>query len=677
MLRNLFTPISINRLILPNRVLMNSMHLNLDEFADEYERMAEFYSLRARHEAGLMVTGGCSPNHAGKAMANGFALDKDEKIADHKKITANVHATGGRIALQILHFGREAFHGGLVSATAERLVSNLFKPRALTENEIQSTIAEFAACAARARSAGYDAVELVFCTGFLVHQFLAPICNKRTDRWGGSFENRSRLAIEIAAAVRTAVGSDYPLIFRIPCMDLLEGGLSVEESHSLIEQLIPYGIDLLNVSIGWHESSVPTIAMIVPRAAFASAARLVRQRFPSLKVAVSNRINDPRTAEQLLIEGYADVIAMARPFLADPAFVSKARANAFDQINTCIACNQSCLDYVFTGQPVSCSVNPDCNLPGESQYPPLQRPLKVAVAGGGIAGLGAALFLARRGAKVVLYEASETLGGQLKMAARIPGKDEFRETIRYYSVAVCNAGVQVLLGRSFDETEAAAQHWDHVVLAQGSRPRRPAELPGLDLPHVIDYTDVLERQCPVVFPAVVIGGGGVACDVAKYIVKSADKTRSEGHRYLSARGTSHGIGVYLENDPAAETELTLLQRSSRKFAHRVGRTTRWILMQTLENSGVKMRNRLDIRAITSGEVVIFDKVRNREERLQAQTVIVAAGQVPTPAPVEALEKLGIPYTVLGSAAEREGSNAAGTNLTSALSSAYRFAMDLH
>ncbi|HEY1254853.1 MAG TPA: FAD-dependent oxidoreductase, partial [Terracidiphilus sp.] len=415
---------------------------------------------------------------------------------------------------------------------------------------------------------------------------------------------------------------------------------------------------------------------IVPRAAFASAARFVRARFPSLKIAVSNRINDPRTAEQLLIEGYADLIAMGRPFLADPALMTKARANAFDEINTCIACNQSCLDYVFTGHPVGCSVNPDCNLPGESQYPPLQTPLKVAVVGGGIAGLGAALFLARRGARVVLYEASETLGGQLKMAARIPGKEEFGETIRYYSAAVRRAGVQVLLGRRFDEIEAVAQDWDHVVLAQGSTPRWPTEFPGLDLPYVIDYTDVLERQCPVAFPAVVIGGGGVACDVAKYIVKSADKTRSEGLRYLSAQGAGYDTGLYIENDLAAEAEITLLQRSSRKFAHRVGRTTRWILMQTLETSGVKMRNRLDIRTITPGEVTIFDRVSNCEERLRARTVIVAAGQIPAPAPVGALEKLSIPYTVLGSAAVREGSNAAGTNLTSALRSAYQFAMDI-
>jgi 2,4-dienoyl-CoA reductase (NADPH2) len=674
LLRNLFTSIAINSLKLPNRVLMSSMHLNLDEFADAYERMARFYCLRARENIGLMVTAGCSPNAAGRASLGGFALDSDERIGDHLKITSSVHHEGGRIALQILHFGREGFHGGIVSASAERLASNLFTPRALTEKDIQQTILAFASSAARAQQAEYDAIELIFSQGFLVHQFLAPACNKRSDDWGGSFENRSRLAVEIAAAARAAVGHDYPLIFRIPCMDLLEGGLTAEESLALIERLVPYGVDLLNVSVGWHESSVPTIAMTVPRAAFASAAHSVRKHFPALRIAVSNRINDPRLGEQLLIDGCADIIAMGRPFLADPALMTKARANHFDQINTCIACNQSCLDYVFSGQPVGCSVNPDCGLAEEGQYPPLQATVRVAVVGGGIAGLGAALFMAKRGAQVVLYEVSDALGGQLKMAARVPGKEEFKETIRYYSVALLHAGVRVLLGRTFDEVEAETGNWDHVVLAQGSTPRWPVDLPGIDLPQVIDYTAVLEGQCPVTFPVVVIGGGGVACDIAKYLVQSSDRVRRAAHQYLLTHSAAQNIHDYLDDDHSTVADVTLLQRSGRKFAHRVGRTTRWILMQTLEEAGVKMRNNLEIRAITNEGVIIVNRTKTREERLEARTVIVAAGQVPAAAPIAALERKRIPYTILGSASEAGERNSAGTNLTSALRSAYRWAM---
>lgn len=630
LLRRLFSPIKLNRLTIPNRILMSSMHLNFDDMPDQYERMAEFYALRARKEVGLIVTAGCGPNVEGMASANGFGLDCDDRIDKHRKITAAVHHEGGRIALQILHFGREAFHGRIVSSSPERLPSNMFTPRALSESEIAAAIVAFADCADRAVKADYDAIELIFSQGFLVHQFLAPACNKRTDRWGGSFDNRARLAMEIAAAVRARVGADYPLIFRIPCMDLLDGGLTPEESLALIEKLMPFGIDLLNVSIGWHESSTPTIAMTVPRAAFASAARYVRNRFPSLKIATSNRINDPRIGEQLLIDGYADVIAMGRPFLADPELVTKAKVNAFDEINTCIACNQSCLDYVFTGQPVGCSVNPDCGLPGEGQYPPLAHPLNVAVAGGGVAGMGAALFLARRGARVVLFEASDALGGQLKMAARIPEKGEFAETVCFYSGAVRRAGVEIRLGESFNETSLESVAWDHVVLAHGSVPRRLDRIPGLNLPHVVDYTDVLERGYPVAFPVVIIGGGGVACDVAKYLDKQHSLLRENGHRYLKAQTEAFDIDRYLDADTRvnefAGLAITLLQRSSRKIGYRVGRTTRWILMQAIEKAGVAMRNQVDVLEVKPDAVIIYDRARKSNVELPARTVIVAAGQ---------------------------------------------------
>lgn len=664
----LFQPLRLRQLELPNRVVMSSMHLNIDECDDAYGRMASFYALRAAGEVGLIVTAGCSPNAAGRATPTGFSLDSDDLVPQHRRVTDAVHTAGGRIALQILHFGREAFHGGMVSASAERLVSSMFIPRALTEADIEATITDFADCAHRAVLAGYDAIEIVFSQGFLIHQFLVPACNKRDDQWGGGFDNRSRFAVRVADAVRARVGSSFPLLFRVPCLDLLDDGLSADESRKLIRKLMPYGIDLLNVSIGWHESNTPTIAMSVPRAAFAAVAADLRKTFPDLKVAVSNRINDPRTAERLLQDGVADVIAMARPFLADPRWVSKARQGAFDAINTCIACNQSCLDYVFTGEPVGCSVNPDCGLPGEGLYPALQKTLRIAVVGGGIAGMGAAVFLARRGAQVVLFEADMALGGQLRWAARVPGKQEFAETIRYYTHALHQAGVEVRLGQSFQPGDD--ERWDHVVLAQGSEPRPVAAVPGIDADHVLDYLDVLQHDVPVRFPVVIVGGGGVACDVAKFLLDRQPRLHAEGVAYLD----EHGQAVA----PPAPRDLsiTLLQRSSRKFAHRLGRTTRWIVMQTLQDLGVVFRNRIDLRAIEPGRVRVFDHRSGQEETIAARTVILAAGQSPATAPLAELVRLGLPFTHLGAA---RAANASGetTNLTSALQGAYRLAMSFH
>jgi len=650
------------------------MHLNLDGLPDQHERMAGFYALRARSGVGLIVTAGCSPDSAGKSSTEGFSLEHDDQISLHQKITRAVHAEGGRIALQILHFGREAFHGGIVSSSAQRLPSNIFTPRPLGEEGILETIEAFAACARRAVEAQYDAIELIFSQGFLVHQFLSPSCNKRSDRWGGSFDNRARIAVEIARAVRNRVGENFPLIYRIPCLDLLEDGLTPDNALKLIEKLMPFGIDLLNVSIGWHESSTPTIAMVVPRAAFASAATYIRKKIPSLKVSVSNRISDPCLAEQLLIDGCADVIAMGRPFLSDYALADKARRNLFSDINTCIACNQSCLDFVFTGKPVGCSVSPDCGLAGEGVYPGFADSKKVAVAGGGIAGLGAALFLARRGAQVTLFEASTRLGGQLQLAAQIPDKQEFKETIRYYVHSLQRAGVDIRLGRSFTESEIGAMSWDYVVLATGSKPRRLDEgIPGIDLPHVISYLDLLENKCPVAFPVVIIGGGGVACDIAKYLHNHAGRYWLAGQRYLEPLAGRYGFQHYLDAAPEVDKRITLLKHSSRKFAHKIGRTTRWILMQELKRAGVTMRKQLNIVRVTPAEVVIFDRLTKQEENIPATTVITASGHQPISGPTAALDRYGIPHVTIGAARAGTRSN---TNITSALREAYETALAL-
>lgn len=674
-LTRLFTPIDINGLRLENRSLMSSIHLNLEEFADQFHRMANFYAKRAQEGAGLIVTSGCSPDEAGMFALRGFSLKSNDEIRDHQIITRAVHEKGGRIALQIMHFGREAVHGNLVSASPLKLASSIFSPREMTHEEILELIDAYADCAARAIDAGYDAIELIFSQGFLVHQFLAPLTNKRTDAWGGSFDNRSRLAVEIARRVRECVGPRYPVIYRIPCMDLIEGGLTADEALQLIGKLKPYGIDLLSVSIGWHDSDVPTIAMVAPRAAFASATRLVRTAYPDLKICSSNRINDPRVAEALLIEGEADVIAMARPFLADAAFVSKARRNAFDDINPCIACNQNCLDYVFSGQPVGCSVNPESVLPNEGVYPPLGRAMRIAVVGGGISGMGSALFLARRGATVELFEESTSLGGQLKLAIRIPDKEEFEGTIRYYSNAVYAAGVKVHLSTRFDAKALAEGQFDHVVVAAGCRPRQPSAISGIDHPSVIQYDDLLDAQLPVEYPAVVIGGGGVACDVAKYLVKNNGRIRMRAHAYLRQNVEDDSLDQYYAADTTPEPNVTLLQRSSRKFAMRLGRTTRWIQMSQLERLGVGMRNKLDFLSINSEGIKILDKRTKLEDFVQARTVVLAAGHEPRLDLIGTLEQSGIAYSVVGSALT-EGKEGPATNISSALGSAYQTAMSL-
>lgn len=673
-LRHLFSPIQINSLTLPNRSMMSSIHLNLEDFDNQYQRMANFYALRALKGVGLIVTGGCAPDAGGAFAQNGFSLKNDDELKNHKIITQAVHSTGGRIALQIMHFGREAVHGNLVSASSVKLASSIFKPKELTEPEILQLISDFAQCARRAIEAGYDAIELIYSQGFLVHQFLAPATNLRNDRWGGSLENRMRLAVEIAKAVRAQVGPEYPLIFRIPCMDLIDNGLPAQEALSLIETLLPFGIDLLSVSIGWHDSYVPTIAMVAPRAAFASATRMVRERFPTLKLCASNRINDPRTAETLLMDGTADMIAMARPFLADPALISKAQANDFDDINPCIACNQNCLDYVFAGEPVGCSVHPQAVREEEGSFTPLATQKRVAVIGGGIAGMGVALFLARRGAEVDLFESASELGGQLLLAISVPDKQEFAGTLRYYRQALLRAGVRLKLNTLFDTEDPDLPAYDHIMVATGCEPRTP-NIPGIDLPHVRQYTDVLGLRCPVQTPVVIIGGGGVACDLAKYVVKSADNLRNQAHVYLEGWTKDDSVDLQKRADPPRPASVTIIQRSSRKFAMRLGRTTRWIQLEEMSRLGVNMRNRLEILEITPEAVCILDKRTQEIETIPAKSVIVAAGHEPRLSLTDTLSARNIPFTVVGSALT-EGTGTVAANISSSLSSAYRAATAL-
>lgn len=657
MLKTVFSPFRLNKLEVANRVLMSSMHLNF-EGESQYERLARFYALRAQDGPGIIVTAGCSPDLAGRATLDGFALDSDELIPRHRHITQAVHGAGdSKIALQLLHFGREAFHGRLVAPSPLRLPGSLFMPAPLTHEEILATVASYAAAARRAIEAGYDAIELLCSQGFLIHQFLSPHTNRRTDAWGGGLEDRMAFALQVASAVRQAVGPDFPVIYRVPCLDLLPQGLSFEDSMALVQALSHHQIDLLNISIGWHESSVPTLANMVPQAGFAATALRVKQRFPHLLTCVSNRINDLRVAEELLLEGSADVAAMARPFLADRAIVSKSRQHRFDEVSGCIGCNQDCLDHMFLGQEIGCSVNPECGTPEDGIPPrPLPAGTRIAVVGGGLAGLSAAYHLRRRGADVTLYEQGDCLGGQMRLAAKIPSKREFAGTVRTMETRLHQSGVKVRLLQAFTPTEMQSQAWSHVVVATGTAPNfsaftvPPSTVPGMaeegaDV-QVLGWYDILDRDLPVAHPVVICGGGGVACDLAKYLLHRQRRvTGSED--YLTAHQVDRFVGA-LPALPDDARAITIAQRSSKKIGYRLGRTTRWITMNELEAKGVQMLRSTTVEGVYQGGVVL--QVQGERRTVPARTLVMANGQRPQhQALCDALLQAGLGHTVIGAA----------------------------
>ena len=662
LLKTVFSPWRLNGLEIHNRVLMSSMHLGF-EGEDMFERLARFYALRSHQGPGLMVTAGCSPTAAGRATLDGFALDRDELIDKHRLITRAVHAAGeSRIALQLLHFGREAQHGHLVAPSPVRLPANLYTPRALAAEDILQTVAHYGAAARRAVEAGYDAIELLFSQGFLIHQFLSAHTNQRADAWGGSLVARMSFALQVAGAVREAVGPDFPVIHRVPCLDLLPEGLGFDDAMALIEALLPFQVDLLNISIGWHESKVPTLAHVVPPAGFAAAALRVKQRFPGLLTCASNRINDLRVAEELLLSGVADVVAMARPFLADRAIVARSQANRFDEVNACIGCNQDCLDHMFLGQDIGCSVNPACGQPEDGEAPrPLRPGVRIAVVGGGLAGMSAAWHLSRRGAEVTLFEQADQLGGQMRLAARIPGKAEFLGTIRTLEGRLRRSGAHVLLGRTFTLTDMRSRHWDHVVVATGTAPNFSALsdplLPAAALPadsgdepggvRVLGWHDVLRHELPVAHPVVIYGGGGVACDLAKFFLGRPSRVAAS-ESYLQAHRAEDLVGP-LPSLPAKDQRILIAQRSSRKIGHKLGRTTRWITMSELEDHGVQMWRSAQLEGVSREGVHL--RVAGEPRTVFARTLVMATGQQPRHGDLcRQLTQAGLAHTVIGAAA---------------------------
>ncbi len=626
---NLLKPLDLGFTQLPNRVLMGSMHTGLEEAENGFERMAAFFAERARGGVSLIVTGGFGPNKRAATHEHTKMLESEADCAGHRIVTDAVHAEGGKICMQILHTGRYAFNENPIAPSAIRAPINVFTPEAASEAQIEEQINDFIRTATLAQKAGYDGVEIMGSEGYFINQFLAARTNQREDDWGGSYENRMRLAIEVVRRVREAVGENFIIIYRLSMLDLVEGGSSYDEILQLGLAVEQAGATLINTGIGWHESRIPTIATKVPRAAFTWVTAKFRKAL-NIPVITSNRINTPEVAEDVLARGDADMVSMARPFLADPDFIAKAAAGRSDEINTCIGCNQACLDHVFTGRMTSCLVNPRACHETELNIAKTEAPRKFAVVGAGPAGLAFACTAAERGHTVTLFEASDTIGGQFNIARKVPGKEEFNETLRYFRRRLELSSVTVKLGQRVDSATLNNGDFDEIVLATGVSPRTPA-IPGIDHPKVMSYLDVLRDDREVGPSVAIIGAGGIGFDVAEALVHSSDSStnietfmREWGvDMSLQARGGIEGVAA---NPSPAPRKVTLLQRKTSKVGAGLGKTTGWIHRTGLIHKGVEMLAGCEYLRVDDQGLHI--RVGDEERCLAVDNVIYCAGQDP-------------------------------------------------
>ncbi|MDX3862288.1 NADPH-dependent 2,4-dienoyl-CoA reductase [Streptomyces europaeiscabiei] len=623
---HLLSPLDLGFTTLPNRVLMGSMHVGLEEAERGFERMAEFYAARARGGVGLIVTGGIAPNDAGRPYEGGAKLTTDAEAEKHREITDAVHREGGRIAMQILHFGRYAYHRDLVAPSALQAPISPYVPHALTDAEVEQTIDDYARAARLARQAGYDGVEIMGSEGYLINEFIAAGTNHRDDRWGGSYENRTRFPVEIVRRVREAVGEDFIVVYRLSMLDLVPGGSSFDEVVTLAKAVEAAGATIINTGIGWHEARIPTIATSVPRGAYSWVTRRLMGAV-SVPLVTTNRINTPEVAEELLADGHADMVSMARPMLADPDFVNKAREGRSDAINTCIGCNQACLDHVFSGEITSCLVNPRACHETELVLSPTRLRKRVAVVGAGPAGLACAVSAAERGHEVTLFDAASEVGGQLNVARKVPGKQEFDETLRYFRHQLDAHGVAVRLDTRVEADDLTA--YDEVVVATGVTPRIP-ELPGVDHPKVLGYLDVLRDGAPVGDRVAILGAGGIGFDVAEFLTDGGEKTSEDPAAYFRQWGVDMDYrapgGLAAPERPAPPRSVHLLQRKTSKVGAGLGRTTGWIHRTELKHRGVTMVPGVQYDLIDdAGLHVTVDGVRRV---LEVDTVVLCTGQDP-------------------------------------------------
>jgi 2,4-dienoyl-CoA reductase (NADPH2) len=682
---HLLAPLDLGFTTLRNRVLMGSMHTGLEDGRKHFERMATFFAERARGEVGLIVTGGFAPNIEGWAKPFAGTLATSGAARRHRIVTDAVHAEGGKIALQILHTGRYGYHPFAVAPSRIQSPISPFTPRELSARGIERQIRAFVRCAKLAREAGYDGVEVMGSEGYFINQFLVTHTNQRRDAWGGSYENRMRLPLEILARMREAVGPDFIIIYRLSMLDLIPDGSSWDEVLTLARRVAVGGATIINTGIGWHEARVPTIATSVPRAGFAWVTAKLRAQLRAegidIPLVTSNRINMPEVAENVLADGSADMVSMARPFLADAEFVKKAREQRADEINTCIACNQACLDHVFEQKIASCLVNPRAAHETELRIVPIaasQKKKRIAVVGAGPAGLAAATTLAERGHAVSLFDAAAEIGGQFNMAKRIPGKEEFQETLRYFARRLQLTGVDLQLNRRVSAAELAG--YDEVLLATGVTPRDP-RIKGQDDPalagRVLSYIDVLARRAPVGQRVAIVGAGGIGFDVAEYLAEEGGHSlaldAAAWRREWGVADPEQVRGGVRRPEPGAPArQITLLQRKRGKPGAGLGKTTGWIHRAALKMKNVEMLAGVNYESISAeGLWVSFGEKRQDLQLVAADTVVLCAGQEPRRELEAPLRAAGIPVHLIGGADQASELDAKrailqGTRLGSAL-----------
>ncbi|KIN65458.1 2,4-dienoyl-CoA reductase [Sulfitobacter noctilucae] len=670
---HMLAPLDLGFTTLKNRVLMGSMHTGLEETKD-WNRVAEFYATRARGEVGLMVTGGIGPNSEGSVAHGAAMMVSDEDVKNHSIVTKRVHDAGGKIAMQILHAGRYAFSPDCVAPSAIKSPISMFAPKELDEEGIEKQIADIAACAGRAKEAGYDGVEVMGSEGYFLNQFLVTHTNKREDRWGGSYENRMRLPIEVVKRVRETVGPEFIIIYRLSMIDLVPNGSTYEEVVKLAQEIEKAGATIINTGIGWHEARIPTIATSVPRAAFAWVTKKLMGEV-GIPLITSNRINTPVVAEEVLADGCADMVSLARPMLADPDFVLKAMNDKAAQIAPCIACNQACLDHTFGGKISSCLVNPRACYETELVVEEASTPKNIAVVGAGPAGLSSALTAAERGHKVTVFDRASEIGGQLNLAKQVAGKEEFWGFVDWYREMVQTLGVTVKLN-----TEVSANDldgFDEVIIATGVVPRDP-QIPGQNASNVVSYIDVLNGTAEVGQRVAVIGAGGIGFDVSEHLVHDGESTTLNLPEWMKEWGVAdpaeHRAGLAPEgpqpHKPARE--VTMLQRKTSKVGKGLGKTTGWIHRASLTMKEVKMIAGVNYEKIDAdGLHISFGEAREKPTLIEADTIVLCAGQLSERSLADALEAKGKTCHVIGGAdvaAELDAKRAIdqGTRLAAAL-----------
>ena len=625
---HMLQPLDLGFTTLRNRVIMGSMHVGLEEAKDGFKRMAAFYAERAAGGVGLIVTGGIAPNDRGRPMPGGARMTTPEEAAHHQVVTQAVHEAGGKIAMQILHFGRYAYHPDLVAPSALQAPINPFRPNPLSTEEVGQTITDFVNCAALAQSAGYDGVEIMGSEGYLLNEFIAARTNQRDDEWGGSYENRIRFPVEIVRRTRERVGPNFIIIYRLSMLDLVEGGSTQDEVIQLARAVEAAGASIINTGIGWHEARIPTIATKVPRAAFAWVTKQLKGKV-NIPLVATNRINTPEVAEQLLADGFCDMVSMARPFLADPLFIQKAAAGKADEINTCIGCNQACLDHTFGGKITSCLVNPRACHETLLNIVPAKTRGRIAVVGAGPAGLAFATTAAQRGFEVTLFDAAAEIGGQFNIAKQVPGKEEFYETLRFFGRQLELNKVKLVLNHRATATELAAGGYAHIVLATGVTPRLPS-IEGITHPKVVSYLDVLRDKCAVGQTVALIGAGGIGFDTAEYLLHEGVSPSLDAAKFFAEWGvdttysTRGGLTpAHIEKSPR---KVYLLQRKASKVGDGLGKTTGWIHRTSLKNRQVDMLNGVTYRKVDDAGLHIT--VGDKDMTIPADTIVVCAGQDP-------------------------------------------------